>query len=78
MNIFGVVHRISSLWRDLSEVRQGRSKIALMYGLTNIIWAALFNVGLYRSMINTMKWPFKADLYLKHIRISMIIGKGKP
>ena len=51
MNIFGVVHRISSLWRDLSEVRQGRSKIALMYGLTNIIRAALFNVGLYRSMI---------------------------
>ena len=52
MNVFGVVHRISSLWGDLSEVRQGRSKIALMYGLTNIILAALFNVGLYRSMID--------------------------
>ncbi len=57
MNIFGVVHRISSLWRDLSEVRHGRSKIALVYGLTSIIWAALFNVGLYRSMIDmSIQW----------------------
>ena len=52
MNIFGVVHRISSLWRDLSEVRQGRSKIALMYGLTIAIWAVLFNVERYHSMID--------------------------